>query len=163
MSSMPRSTWKQFELRVAALVRGRRIAVTGQDRGDRDVDATYLHGRLHCWFQLKKRKTLRATIVDWLDEIRAVCAKQRGADGLGVLVVSCSRLKDDDALVVLRLSDWARLIERIEDGPTARVLVGERLVSSPHAKLYHFRPQPDQTVEVRLPIRPPAREGARPS
>jgi hypothetical protein len=95
-----RSTWKSWEWRVGRDLGGRRIPVTGIDRGDRDVEAGMF------WYQLKLRKSLPAWLFDWLDGIRRAA---QPVGKTGVLVLRKPRMDDADALVILRYADWVAL------------------------------------------------------
>ena len=94
-----RSTWKHWEWRVGRDLGGQRIAVTGKDRADRDVEAGMF------WYQLKLRKSLPTWIFEWLSGIVGACPQGK----VGVLILRAPRMKDDDALVILRYRDWVDL------------------------------------------------------
>lgn len=94
-----RQTWKNWERRIAEDVGGRRIPVTGIDRADRDVEGGMF------WYQAKLRRSLPAWIFDWLGGICGACPDGK----VGVLVLRTPRMKDDDALVVLKWKDWRDL------------------------------------------------------
>lgn len=57
-------------------------------------------------FQIKMRKMLPAWCWEWLGGIVAVAEREAK---IGVLVVKTPRMRDDDALVILRWSDWVAL------------------------------------------------------
>jgi hypothetical protein len=97
---MSDQSWKAYERRLAADVGGRRIPVTGLDRGDRDVEGGLF------FYQAKLRRSLPRWIFDWISGICATAATQ---DRIGVLVLRVPKMRDDDALVVLRWKDWRDL------------------------------------------------------
>ena len=92
-------SWKAFERRVAVRVGGRRIPVTGERNGADVVSP------LFC-YQAKLRKGVPGYLRTWLSGI--VAAGER-AGSIGVVVWKAPRERDDDAVVVLRLRDWADL------------------------------------------------------
>lgn len=100
-----RSTWKNWEWQVGKDLGGRRIPVTGIDRADRDVEAGMF------WYQLKLRKSLPGWIFDWLHGICAACPDDR----TGVLILRTPRMKNADALVVLKYKDWVHLHGAVKD------------------------------------------------
>lgn len=94
-----RNTWKAFERQIAQDCGGRRIPVTGIDRADRDVEAGMF------WIQAKLRKSLPDWIFDWLGGIRGACPEGK----IGILILRTPRMRNADALVVLKYSDWIAL------------------------------------------------------
>jgi len=96
-----RKTWKAYELRVAKDCGGKRIPVTGVDRHGADVETP-----MFC-IQVKLRKCLPDWLFDWLG---GICATAKGSNRIGVLVLRTPRMKDADALVVLKYSDWRDLV-----------------------------------------------------
>jgi hypothetical protein len=94
-----RSTWKNWERRVGVALGGRRIPVTGIDRHGADVEAGIFN------YQLKLRKSLPAWIFDWLG---GICGTSP-AGKVGVLVLRTPRMRDEDALVIVRFKDWVSL------------------------------------------------------
>ena len=96
-----RKTWKAYELRVAKDCGGRRIPVTGIDRAGADVETPMFS------LQIKLRKSLPAWLFDWLG---GICASAQTTNRIGVLVLRTPRMKDADALVVVRYQDWISLI-----------------------------------------------------
>lgn len=97
-----RSTWKGWERRVAHRLGGRRRPVTGLDRGDGDCFTPMFE--VSC----KLRKGQPAYLLEWLSEIRRN-AVARGRIGLVVWKTPGRGRADDDALVVLRWSDFIAL------------------------------------------------------
>ena len=88
--------WKQFERRMARDVGTERIPVTGERHG---ADArTSLFA-----FQFKLRKTIPSWLFEWLAGICAPTGR------VGVLVLKQPRMRDEDAIVVLRWRDWVDL------------------------------------------------------
>jgi len=96
-----RGTWKAFERRVAADLGGRRIPVTGIDRHGADVIVPPLFD-----VQVKLRASLPAWLFRWM---RGICTTAQCSDRIGVLVLKTPHMRDADALVVLRFSDWVEL------------------------------------------------------
>ena len=90
--------WKQFERRCAKDMGTTRIAVTGERAGADARTALFK-------FQFKLRKMLPDWVFEWLD---GIC--QAAGDGqVGVLVIKTPRMKDADAIVLLRWKDWVDL------------------------------------------------------
>jgi hypothetical protein len=94
--------WKYAERRVAALLGGARVPVSGRGRGDApDVHHPDLS------IEVKSRKTLPAWLEDALKQ-----AEASARDGqLPVAVLHGRRRRYGDALVVLRASELAKLLE----------------------------------------------------
>jgi hypothetical protein len=92
--------WKATERRIAALVGGRRVPVSGRGRGDQPDIA-------HLWLALevKERATLPAWLLDALDEAEASATPAQ----LPVEVLHRVGDRHDHGLIVLRLGafvDW---------------------------------------------------------
>lgn len=92
--------WKHWEWRVGVDMGGRRIPVTGIDRNGEDVVAGMFG------MQLKLRKSLPDWLFEWMAGIVGVATTQ---GRIGVLVLRTPRMKDADALVILRYCDWLDL------------------------------------------------------
>lgn len=101
---MADKSWKAFERRIAKLLGGQRVPVTGLGRGDRDVEAGPFY------YQAKLRRSLPDWLFGWLDGI--VCTAQANAK-TGVLILKTPHMRDTDALVVLRFTDWRDLHGRV--------------------------------------------------
>jgi len=95
-----RGTWKAWENYVGKTLGGRRIPVTGIDRADRDVEAGMFD------YQLKLRKSLPAWAFEWM---AGICGTANERGKVGVLILRTPRMKNADALVVVRFSDWVLL------------------------------------------------------
>lgn len=95
-----RNTWKAQERRIADDLNGKRIPVTGIDRDGADVVTPLL------LVQSKLRKSLPAWLWAWLNPIAAE-ANQQGR--VGILVLRTPRMRNADALVVLKYSDFVSL------------------------------------------------------
>jgi hypothetical protein len=94
-----RSTWKAFERVIAADLNGRRIPVTGIDRHGADVVTPMFYA------QAKLRKSLPAWLFDWLG---GICGTT--PDGkIGILILRTPRMRNADALVVMRYCDFVSL------------------------------------------------------
>ena len=94
---MPDKSWKAFERTVARRVGGRRIPVTGLDRDGADVIAPAFH------YQCKLRQGVPAYLTKWLDGITATAAQ---SGSTGIIIWRAPHTLNDDALVILKLSDW---------------------------------------------------------
>ena len=92
-------SWKAFERRLAELVGGKRIPVTGERYGA-DVDAGPFV------YQAKLRRGLPSYLRDWLRGITAAGARKNAT---GVVVWKAPHKPDDEAVVILRLKDWQAL------------------------------------------------------
>lgn len=95
-----RGTWKSYERRVAKDCGGKRVPVTGLDRNGEDV-VTPMFG-----IQCKLRKSLPQWLFTWMD---GICGVAQTNNRIGVLVLRTPRMKDADALVVLKYSDFVDL------------------------------------------------------
>lgn len=106
---MPGKRWKATERRIAALLGGARVPVSGRGRGDApDVR----HPRLAV--EVKDRATLPAWLLDALAQAEASAAPLQ----LPIAVLHAAGQRHDRALVVLRLGafvEWFTLKEK-EDG-----------------------------------------------
>ena len=90
-----------------------RQAVTGErDGSDCKAHSMFV-------FSMKLRKSVPKTIRDWSDSIHR-CAQRQGKTG--VLIVKEPGKHDENALVILRYSDWLELhgtpksMQLVEDG-----------------------------------------------
>ena len=93
--------WKQAERRIAAILGGRRIPVSGRGRGDNpDIEHPALS------VEVKARASFPAWLEDALRQ-----AELSATDGkTPAVVLHQDRRKYPDALVVLRLSEFAELV-----------------------------------------------------
>ncbi len=94
---MPDTRWKATERRIAALLGGRRVPVSGRGRGDApDID--------HPWLalEIKDRATLPAWLLDALDQAERSATPAQ----LPAAVLHRAGDRHDHALVVLRLADF---------------------------------------------------------
>jgi hypothetical protein len=96
---MTRSGWKAVERRIAEAVGGKRIPVTGE-RDGADVVA-----RRTC-IQVKCRKAIPGWLWNWFAGICRVTPP----DKIPALVLKWPGMRDDDALVVMRFSDFVPLL-----------------------------------------------------
>ena len=89
--------WKATERRIAALLGGRRVPVSGRGRGDQPDIA-------HPWLSLevKDRASLPAWLLDALDQAERSATPAQ----LPVAVLHRAGDRHDHALVVLRLADF---------------------------------------------------------
>jgi hypothetical protein len=95
---MPDTRWKATERRIAALLGGRRVPVSGRGRGDAPDIA-------HPWLalEIKDRATLPAWLLDALDQAERSATPTQ----LPAAVLHRAGDRHDHALVVLRLKDFA--------------------------------------------------------
>jgi hypothetical protein len=94
---MSDKAWKRTERAVAAAIGGRRVPVTGRQRGDApDVD--------HPWIspEIKHRKILPAWILDAMDQAKAAARENQ----LPVAILHASGKRHSSDLVVLTLGDF---------------------------------------------------------
>lgn len=94
------SGWKKFELRVCRDMGVERRPNTGERDG-----ADNMPHPLFC-FQFKLRKMLPKWCWKWLAGIVQVAQRD---NKIGVLVVKVPRMRDEEALVILRWADWVDL------------------------------------------------------
>ena len=90
--------WKACERKVAALLGGRRIPVSGRGRGDNPD----IHHELFS-IEVKSRKTIPAWLEDAMRQAEALAKDER----LPVVVLHQDRTPYAESLVVLRLEDFA--------------------------------------------------------
>jgi hypothetical protein len=95
--------WKACERRIAELLGGQRVPVSGRTRGDAPDVA---HDRFS--IEVKSRKTLPAWLLDALAQARAATKDGRAP----VTVLHQDRQQYRDALVVMRLADFVRMLEK---------------------------------------------------
>lgn len=91
--------WKQFERRMCVDVGTQRIPVTGEREGADGATSLFA-------FQFKLRRSLPGWLWTWLGGIVAH-AEPKGK--VGVLVLKKPRMRDEEALVVVRWKDWVDL------------------------------------------------------
>lgn len=98
----PPTTWKHTERVVAALLNGQRVPVSGRARGSTPDVA---HPRLS--IEVKHRAIIPAWILTAL--VQAVAAAQPGQ--LPIAVIHAAGTRHDQALVVMRLSDFKKQVQ----------------------------------------------------
>jgi hypothetical protein len=94
---MSDSRWKATERKIAALLGGRRVPVSGRGRGDAPDVA-------HPWFAIECKD--RATLPAWLLDALAQAEASAQPDQLPVAVLHRAGDRHDHALVVLRLVEF---------------------------------------------------------
>lgn len=99
---MSDTAWKAYERRVAALLGGKRIPVTGEREGA-DVESVLALG------QCKKRKRMPEYLFSWLDGIRRR-AKDKGK--LGIVVMQRPGRLDLESVVIMRFDDFLDITTR---------------------------------------------------
>lgn len=94
--------WKACERRIASILGGRRIPVSGRGRGDNpDIEHPTLS------VEVKARATFPAWLEDALRQ--AECSAQNGK--IPTVVLHQDRQQYADSLCVLRLEDLAKLVK----------------------------------------------------
>jgi hypothetical protein len=114
-SKVPKSTpcnpvysmksWKSAERRIAAILGGERLPVSGRGRGDApDIDHPVLS------VEVKSRATIPRWLTDALEQ-----AESASRDGrMPAAVLHPDRGRYADALVICRLSEFAQLAEAVD-------------------------------------------------
>ena len=103
--------WKQVERRIAAILGGRRIPVSGRGRGDNpDIDHPAL-----C-VEVKARASFPAWLEDALKQAELSATEGKTP----AVVLHQDRRKYPDALVVCRLSEFAGLVGSRSDTPNCQ-------------------------------------------
>jgi len=97
-----RGSWKRNEREIAERLGGVRVPVTGRSRGDAPDIAHDRYG-IECkmWSALPKRVT------DAMDQAKASCRGEQ----IPLVVLHAKGARHDEDLVVLRLADFAALVE----------------------------------------------------
>lgn len=91
------TTWKHVERELARLLGGRRVPVTGRQRGSApDIE--------HPWLSLEVKH--RKTIPRWLLDALAQAEASKRDGQLPVAILHQHRMEYADSLVVVRLRDW---------------------------------------------------------
>lgn len=91
------STWKNAERKIASIVGGERVPVTGRQRGSApDIE--------HPWLSLEVKH--RKALPEWLlDAMRQAVASDKGGQ-LPMVVLHQKQMRYEDSVVLLRLSDF---------------------------------------------------------
>ena len=100
--------WKQTERKIAALLGGRRVPVSGRGRGDAPDVA-------HRWLSIEVKD--RATLPAWLLDALAQAEASATPAQLPVAVLHRAGDRHDHALVVLRLADFVDWFGTAKRGP----------------------------------------------
>ena len=95
--------WKQFERRIARDHGTERTPVTGERDGADFVTPVFEA-------QCKLRRVLPTWLFAWL---AGITARARHNGRTGILILKRPRMRDADALVVLRYGDWVELHGRL--------------------------------------------------
>jgi len=91
------TTWKRTEREIAKLLGGRRVPVTGRQRGDApDIEHPWLS------IEVKHRKTVPAWLLDAIDQAEA----SNTGEQLPVVVLHPHGKRHADNLVIIRLGDF---------------------------------------------------------
>lgn len=95
---MAEKTWKRVERKIAELIGGRRVPVTGRQRGDApDIQHEWLS------VECKHRQELPAWIMEAIDQAKASAA---GTDKLPIAILHENRAGHSKDLVVMTLGDF---------------------------------------------------------
>lgn len=104
---MADKAWKRTEREVARHLGGRRVPVTGRQRGDTpDV----MHD--HLSIEVKHRKTLPAWLLDAMDQANAA---SKSPDQIAIAVLHQSGARFEDSLVLIELGPFSRLFATRND------------------------------------------------
>lgn len=101
---MPDKAWKAFERRFAKRMGTVRIGPTGDDGADFITDDFVV--------QCKLRKTVPLWLLDAVDN----AVKAAGDERKGFALIKKKNMRDNDALVILRYSDFEELFDTRKDG-----------------------------------------------
>jgi hypothetical protein len=94
---MTNPAWKRTERRIAALLGGTRVPVSGRQRGDQpDIEHP----------ELSVEVKHRGSIPGWLTDAMQQAEAAAGADQLPIVVIHQAGSRYADALVVLKLSQF---------------------------------------------------------
>ena len=98
---MADKTWKQIERKVATVLGGHRIPITGRQRGDvPDVSHDLLA------IEVKDRKTLPAWLHDGMAQAEAAAA---GTEKTPLLILHARGQAIGESFAVVRLAEWIAL------------------------------------------------------
>lgn len=98
--------WKQAERRVAKLLGGQRVPVTGRQRGSSpDISHPTLS------LEVKHRENFPAWLLDALDQASESIVSD---SQIPLAVLHQKGMKYEDCLAVMRLSDLAKLLDKKE-------------------------------------------------
>lgn len=94
------STWKAVERKVAGLLGGRRVPVSGRQRGDSpDVEHDFYS------IEVKHREALPEWIIDAMRQAEA----SKTGDKMPLVVLHSKGMKYEDSLAIVKLSDLITL------------------------------------------------------
>jgi hypothetical protein len=143
---MPEKSWKRSERKVAQALQGRRIPVTGLDRGEADVKTPLFD------VQVKRRRKFPDWLWGWTHEI---CATARRRQKIGLLVLGRPGQRHSESLVVMRMTDFVDLLGPLKYG------AGEEIDQSSDRGNHQTETHAPETEAARV-IRPaPGSGGAR--
>jgi hypothetical protein len=100
------ATWKAVERAIARLLGGRRVPVSGRQRGDApDIE--------HPFFSLEVKH--RESLPDWiLDAMRQATASKHG-DQVPMVILHQKNMKYDESLAIMEIRDIMKLQEQIAE------------------------------------------------
>jgi hypothetical protein len=108
-----RRRWKAAEVRLAELVGGRRVPVSGRGRGDvPDIEHPWLSIEAKSWSRMPER------VVDALRQAEAA----NPGDRLPVAIIHGNGERYDRALVAMRLGDFLHWFGELADAPDMPVV-----------------------------------------
>lgn len=98
--------WKAVERKVAQLLGGERVPVSGRERGfSNDIEHPLLS------VEVKERQTLP----EWLHEAMGQAEASIRGDKYPVVILHQKGLKHDDDFVVMKLSDFRTRVLKLEE------------------------------------------------
>lgn len=115
---MPKTDWKKAERRVAGILGGKRVPITGRTRGSTpDVEHSWLSIEVKHW----------AKLPGWiLDALAQAEASVRG-NQLPVAILHEKGKRYDDSLIVMRLSEFKEWFGDRDLSPVAGVTTENQL------------------------------------
>ena len=108
---MAEKTWKRTERKIAALLGGKRVPITGRQRGDVPDVA-------HAWLSIEVKH--RRTVPEWLlDAMAQAVAAVRG-EQLPVAILHQHGTPHCEDLIVIRLADFRAWFGELADNEVGR-------------------------------------------
>lgn len=108
---MSEKTWKKNERRLAEILGGQRVPITGRSRGD-------VPDIRHEWLSIeaKHRKTIPAWLLDAIDQAKAAGA---GTDRLPIAILHQAGTRHDRDIVCMTLADFRSWFGELPKSSTA--------------------------------------------
>ena len=105
-------TWKSAERKIAELLGGKRVPVTGRQRGDApDIEHPFFSVEVKHW----------QTLPNWLHEAMEQAEKSVRGNKIPIAVLHETGTKYDKALTVVRLGDMIKLYQKLEEFREAKM------------------------------------------